>query len=271
MGLILTIQPDSIHAETLRGAIRERADAEVVCTRGAADALAVIDARVPDIILLDALMPVGDQERLTDYLRLLPAAKHVQVISIPFIAPGSDGNASAADRGDRRRDARWWFSALKKRSQAVETPWDPRAFASDVVEYLPHPGAAAENDREHARRLALERERRQQVRWSPLDLELASSIRLAGASADLVNVSSGGALILTDLRPDSRLERGWSETPRTQYILTLQTAAGEEIQRSGRAVRCHVKSLGQGRTLYEVAFRFEDSLEIEKHGLQQSA
>jgi len=180
--------------------------------------------------------------------------------------------ADAPEQPGARRTSPFGFLSRKKApQQPPPVGADPRAFAADVVEYLARANALRAHDHENPVDRAVERERREQVRRLPFEMALISSIRMAAASADLINISPGGALVRTEVRPDPRIARGWAHDTRTRATLTLFTEDGDEISQSGQAIRCHVKQLEDGRTLYEVAFRFEEELVFEDQPIQQSA
>ena len=59
--------------------------------------------RVPDLILVSALLSPRDEAEFTSYLQTLPDTAHLQTLSIPMLAQASDGsqpqNAAASGSG----------------------------------------------------------------------------------------------------------------------------------------------------------------------------
>lgn len=97
-------------------------------------------------------------------------------------------------------------------------------------------------------------DRRRARRWAPAQVPWVSLVQLAtGESAELINISSGGALIrlATRLSPGSRS---------TLIVLTSE----QRIGAGGRVVRCHVDSIARdGTVVYQMAMRFDSELELD--------
>ncbi len=194
--LILAVQPDSAQARQLVHALRERVNAEVIVVDTTDEALSVIDNRVPDVILLHALMLPAEEDYLIAYLRTLRNTDHVQTISIPQLESSSDCNRTKPSL----------FRGLKKRSARMSAVGcDSQLFAADVVGYLTR---AHEIEQQIHERKADDEplfggsDRRGLHRWSPREMPWVSSVRLvAGEQAELINVSASGALVRTQVRP----------------------------------------------------------------------
>jgi hypothetical protein len=138
MPLIVAIEPDRRQAAQLsalgRGPLR---GAQLVVAGSTARAIAVLGGRVPDLILISALLSPKDEEALADRLRELDeVAAHVQTLTIPVLA---------APRRTKNNDG--VLSRLRRPRTKAATPdgCDPRVFAEQVAEYLRH--AAAERER----------------------------------------------------------------------------------------------------------------------------
>lgn len=86
---------------------------------------------------------------------------------------------------------------------------------------------------------------------------------MAGAQADLINVSLSGALVRTPIRPALPSVRHLDLDSRARPGLTFHLASGAEVGATGRIVRCHAGSLGGGPIRYDVAFRFDDSVGLD--------
>jgi len=263
MGLILSFQPDSAQSAALRAALRP-SDAEIKVVNSVDDALTAIESEVPDLVLLDALLPPNQADDLVAHLRILSNAGHVQVIYAPLIQPAVVRIESAPPPHRRRR--RHWLSHLLGKEQWLghllgreparpktqPVAWSPATFAEDVVAYMCRSFAVkAEIEDRNVRDAQPARpERRHAERSSPLDLSFSSAVGLATTSADLINLSSGGALVRCPVRPDPRL--------RSRASITLYLETGEAVHRTGRPIRCHVRSVGEASTLYDVAYQFDD-------------
>ena len=156
---------------------------------------------------------------------------------------------------------------LKPQSiEASSAGCDPRVFAADVARYLECSRAIKQEVvwRQDCCSLTRTADRREQRRWSARELPWVASVRLAaGEWADLIDVSSGGARVRTQLRPQlSSLKRNDLDSPRGSG-LTFQLASGGEVWATGQAVRCQVGSIRNGPVLYEVAFRFDESVGLD--------
>jgi hypothetical protein len=254
MPLLLAVQPNPGQLAALQEALREQVRGEMVVSDSIHAALTLIDQRLPDVIFLPPLMPVADEDYLMAYLGALPGAGHVQIIGMPLL----ECAARVTDLGQRVL-ARWRYAA----SGTGWSACDPQEFAADVVAYLSHASALKEdNERRigHAR-AATGPDRRGTRRWAPHELPWVSLIRLAGGDyADLVNVSSGGALVQTRTRPGLNVLRRSHSHDHERSCLIFQLESGREVHASGRVVRCCPTSRTAARGAYEVAFCFDDSL-----------
>jgi len=66
--LVLALEPDLRQANILKRIIRDRVHAELVVVDSRDAAIAAVDARVPDVILMTALLSPRDEAELTDWL-----------------------------------------------------------------------------------------------------------------------------------------------------------------------------------------------------------
>jgi hypothetical protein len=90
------------------------------------------------------------------------------------------------------------------------------------------------------------------------------SVRLSEEEqADLINVSSGGALVRTLTRPNLWSLKHVNLDSRPRPGLTFHLESGAEIHAAGHVVRCHTVARGSGPILYEVAFRFDKSVSLD--------
>lgn len=85
--LILAVEADSRQAAELSSLFQNELSAELVLASSAAQALAAVGTRIPDLVLTAALIPPKDEAALTAWLRSLgDAAAHVQTVTIPALA-----------------------------------------------------------------------------------------------------------------------------------------------------------------------------------------
>ena len=83
MALVLAVEPDHRQATILRRIVRETVRADLVLVDSRDAAVAALKARVPDVILLTALLSPRDEEELVAHLRTLAGAQHIQTHTIP--------------------------------------------------------------------------------------------------------------------------------------------------------------------------------------------
>jgi hypothetical protein len=128
---VLAVEPDLRQAAILKRVLKEqlRAELTLVDTRDAA--IAAIDARVPDVILLTALLSPRDEDELFAHLRALDGAAHVQTHTIPQLA----GTATDAPE---RSNGKGMLGRLRRQKADPEpiAGCDPAMFAEEVAAYL---------------------------------------------------------------------------------------------------------------------------------------
>ncbi|MEO8521562.1 MAG: hypothetical protein ABI603_09375, partial [Acidobacteriota bacterium] len=73
-GLVLAVEPDQHQAQVLERVIRQRVKADFVVVDSRDAAIAALSARVPDVILLTALLSPRDEDEMVAHLRTLPGA-----------------------------------------------------------------------------------------------------------------------------------------------------------------------------------------------------
>jgi CheY-like chemotaxis protein len=128
VALVLAIEPDSRQAAILKKVIRERVHAELLIVDSRDAAVAALAARVPDVVLMTALLSPRDGDELIAYLRTLSGADHVQTHTIPQLASSrSEPEAPSGSGG--------WFRNKKKSSEPM-AGCDPLAFADEVTTFL---------------------------------------------------------------------------------------------------------------------------------------
>ena len=129
MPLILAIEPDKPPGGPALGrgpqARQRRADSGDTTEQ----ALDAIGNRMPDLVLVPALLSPQDDAALAAALRVIAAAAHVQMLTIPVL-----GAARPAQRSGGM------LSALRRGKSAVVQPdgCDPGVFAEQIASYLEH-------------------------------------------------------------------------------------------------------------------------------------
>jgi hypothetical protein len=130
VALVLALEPDSKQAAIVRQIVRDRVGAEFVLADSKDAALAAIADRVPDLILVTALLSPRDEADLTDQLRGLDGAEHLQTLTIPLLFQATVATPKKKKRG--------LLSALTGDSD--ETPvtdgCDPAVFAREIADYI---------------------------------------------------------------------------------------------------------------------------------------
>src|SRR3954466_9703568 len=127
MPLILAIEPDRRQAAQLSVVVRKRVHAELILVDTTEQALDAIGNRMPDLVLVPALLSPQDDAAIAAALRVIAAAAHVQLLTIPVLgaprpAPAPAGMLSALRRGKTRA--------------AEPDGCDPAVFAEQVAAYL---------------------------------------------------------------------------------------------------------------------------------------
>jgi hypothetical protein len=256
MSWLLVVQPDSVQADALREALRTLALENVVIAESLDDALSSIDLRVPDVILLPALIPASVEDYVIAYLGTIPSAGHVQFLGLPRLGRSDD----AVQHQTRSRFP--WRRRQERR--AIGTPGcDPDVFARDVIAYLASARVLKE-ELELGRAYAAMNggpERRTEPRFANDEVPWISFVRLGGQRAALINLSSRGALLQTHARPEHHLLKRFDPNIRERSGLTLELASEREVHAMGRVIRC-VPLKTSTRTQYEIAFAFDDAVRL---------
>src|SRR3954447_11480433 len=136
MAIVLAIEPDRRQAAHLAAIVRHQVHAELVIADTTEGALDAIGNRVPDLVLVPALLSPQDDAALAAALRVIAAAAHVRTLTIPVLASG----VKRAPSGGML--AKW----RKPRAASPEPDGcDPAVFGEQISAYLQE--AAAERAR----------------------------------------------------------------------------------------------------------------------------
>ena len=133
MPLILAIEPDRRQASQLKRLTRGCA-ADLVLADTTEHALEAIGNRIPDLVLVPALLSPQDDAALATALRVIAAAAHVQTLTIPvFAAPVAPARGGVLAKWRRGRT-----------TPASSQGCDPAVFAEQIAAYLAEAAAARE-------------------------------------------------------------------------------------------------------------------------------
>jgi len=124
MSLILAVEPDRRQAAHLTQIVRQRVGSELILAETTELALAQIGNRVPDLILVPALLSPTEDAALAAALRVIATAAHVQMVTTPLFA-----SAAPAPK------ARGVLAAFRPTKTATDG-CDPAEFAQQISSYL---------------------------------------------------------------------------------------------------------------------------------------
>lgn len=135
MPLVIAVEPDARQAAILQRVVRHRAEAEIVLAETKDAAIEALHARMPDLILVSALLSPRDEADLAEHLRGLDEAEHLQTLTIPLLA----GSATPAS-GKKKRLLGKLRGRRSTGGPAVDESagCDPAHFADEVRGYLKH-------------------------------------------------------------------------------------------------------------------------------------
>jgi hypothetical protein len=128
--LVLALEPDPRQAAALKPILERRVGAELVLADSKDSAIALLGDRIPDLILVTALLSPRDEAELNDHLRTLDGASHLQTLTIPMLgsAPGKPA-----------RKKRGLLGALQRQPEApLEEGCAPALFAEQIRSYIEH-------------------------------------------------------------------------------------------------------------------------------------
>ena len=129
MPLILAIEPDRRQASRVTALARGTLSAELLVADSTERGVAILDGRVPDLILTSRLLSPKDEAGLHAIDR---AGIPVPTLMIPVLASSS---SSQQERGGLLKRLPWGRSGSSS-SPADSDGCDPEVFASQIAEYL---------------------------------------------------------------------------------------------------------------------------------------
>src|SRR5262245_28114232 len=151
---ILAIEADSKRKRLVAGLVREFVKGELRIADNAKGAIASIAERMPDVILVPALLSPRDSAELLEYVRQRHDAPYVQLLTIPALDVLEDA------RDDERRGL---FGPLFARRSAQQPRYDRAMVGAQIADGVARAEAArreheaAVTDREALARALAER------------------------------------------------------------------------------------------------------------------
>jgi hypothetical protein len=276
-GRVLAIEPDARRANVLQRILRDPGAIELEMVAATEQAVRAIDERVPDLVITPALFPAAEEAVLAARIRSIPAASHVQIISVPFFldadmaappVPSSNRTRflrrrpasirprcdlgmvrvqileylerAVAEREERDEMEAFRAAAMDGSEEASVVPTPPGLGAVDAGRRVLH-GAAAAGDRRRARRLRGE------------DVPTLWTVKLPwGSDARVVDISKSGVL----------LESALKISPGTTVDLRL-LGEGTNLFVPARMVRAEVAAVDALGVRYRIAAAFSHELDLE--------
>ncbi len=266
---ILALEPDPDRGENLRRLIAGRMDSDVTIASSSGDAIAALSTSLPDLVLMSALVPQADDERLLLHLNRLDAARDVPILTVPPVV-------HAEAEPDVKRG---WFDFLKRRRAPAPLSFDPVAVRERIVEAVARPameparasglGATARPDRPDGAggrlrggdaepsaspvltRAAQGRQQRAR-RLSPDDIPWLTCVQTPwGLTLEVVNISASGVLFES---PSKFVGDGLSRLHLLGSERSLVVAT--------HLVRSEVSEVTQRGVKYRTAARFAHQLDV---------
>ena len=128
MALVLAIEPDLRQASILKRIVREKVRAQLVLVESRDAAISAIDAQIPDVILVTALLSPRDEEELVAHLKTLEGAEHLQTHTIPQLA---------SVRAEADSPGGGLFGKFRRKKESEPIPGcDPDMFGEEISTFL---------------------------------------------------------------------------------------------------------------------------------------
>jgi hypothetical protein len=234
-GRVLAIEPDHSRARTLKDLLASHIDGVVEIVASVDGALRSIGKQIPDVVLTSAFLTPADSAKLTDQLKSLSGASHVQVIITPHFIDSEDSSRSTGSRV---------FNLRKARVRRDRPACDPGTLVSQIDEYLEQARAQAH--------LAINQELQAVLSAAPAlaltpkpEMKLVKAPQIVDASSSpkslAVRLGEVNRLVASDRRRDRRRQRGelpwlWSaKLPwGTEVTLVDVSKSGVQIETTSR-------------------------------------
>ncbi len=218
MPIVLAIEPDRRQAAHLIAIVRNQVGVELVVADTTEGALDAIGNRVPDLVLVPALLSPQDDAALAAALRVIAAAAHVRTLTIPVL---SNGTKRAATGGML---AKW----RKTRAASPEPDGcDPAVFGEQISAYLQE--AAAERAQLEEDALLTEEALEAAASFQSVDLPLQADAPgpASGFQDDIA--LTGGVAEIDALEPvaDAEYREAAEPVERAEAIASFEPAQPE--------------------------------------------
>jgi len=129
LALILAIEPDRRQAAQLKVLVKNRLRADLILADTTELALEAIGDRIPDLVLVPALLSPEEDGALNQALRVIAHAAHVQTLTIPVFASGTTKAGPAKTGG-------LLSMLLPGKGEGAPEGCDPAVFGDQIAEYL---------------------------------------------------------------------------------------------------------------------------------------
>ena len=265
MSRILAVETDRERAWRLKKLVREHVRAKLIVAPTVQAAIAVINERIPDLILVSAFLPPNEESDLIAHVRQLTHAPYLQMLTIPAIAMVDDEPA---------QDTGGLLSVFSRRRESARPGYNRDAVGAQIEEYLArgrwlrdeheamqactalvardalHESHALAAPSELVRANGEERWRAR--RATQAELPWLSGIKLSwGLELGLLNISSTGVLVETTTKL----------LPGTAADLVL-TGPETNLIVPARFVRSEVGHIDTLGVRYQAAAAFDSTLEL---------
>jgi CheY-like chemotaxis protein len=256
---ILAVEPDALSADRLRAILADRTVAEVVIADTAEEAVAALGVRVPDLLLVSAILPPLVEEQVMLHLKRLDPEGKVPILTLPPAAvapePEERGFLSFLRRPTPTRllIPAYDSSALGDRivealqeSQAARIDRQLRLVGGNECVAAPRPQAAPGDPTAMTVVRATPRARgRRAHRLTPADLPWPCTLTTPnGVDLKLLNVSRSGILIESAVKfaPDSSTDL-YLSGPESRLVLPARFVRSEVGAVSAQGVRYHAAAV----------------------------
>jgi CheY-like chemotaxis protein len=129
VALVLAVDPDQAHSQTLARLTRELAGHEIVVASACDEAIAAIERQLPDLVLFPLFLSPADEATLTSRLRAFPGNDQPQTLALPLVAIDDPATTSTM--------ARHWFYWFRPHDPyGTGQNIDSRAFAEEIRTHL---------------------------------------------------------------------------------------------------------------------------------------
>ena len=127
--LVLALEPDLRQATILKRVIRDSVHADLIVVDSRDATITAVNNRMPDVILLTALLSPRDEAEIIAHLRTLSGTEHLQTHTIPQLASETEDGEPPSQTG--------LFGKLRRKKASDPIPGcDPSAFADEIRAFL---------------------------------------------------------------------------------------------------------------------------------------